>query len=521
MRNFTEFNTLRKTASKAASSKLSRRTFLRSTAMAASAAAIGLPRQARASTIQVNRPLRFGANYVPSSNWFYSWPTTEWNIDLINADLKAIANLGFDHIRVQCIWPFFMPTASNVVADTMKTNLSALLDSAYSYGLGVQVTVLDGWMAGAAYLPSWSQNVFTDTTTTIPAEELLLERLLQWQGVTYTIGNHPAFLGFDIGNEMNALLNQGSSATAAQVDTWQNTIWDYMESSAIQALMTSGKAHVLGIGSRPWWQNNNFTRTDAGTLFDRTVIHYYPSDIDAIQTWGDLGTQTCAMLEYNAQLAYAYHTDLTRPVWVEETGLTTSTLTEISDAPSYINNLVENAAYTGVLWGITWWCSHNFDPGSVVPTTPPLLVTPTTPGGSFPAVPTGTGATMGLLYSANDPSGKEVNTPTSFGEAMATVIGNYKGQYFTSNNRSTALVVPDSTGLDNPNSNGFDLTWANAYMNILLTYLGDNNNDPGNKNGFSRPCILLESQSGNTSYLADRGITQQVSLSEASSLSNL
>src|SRR5450432_322706 len=91
---------------------------------------------------------RFGVNYTPSKHWWYSW--LDWDQKSIAADLQAIAALGMDHIRIQCLWPIFQPNI-NYVSDTALQRLRALLDLADQAGLDVEVTVLDGWLSGFAF----------------------------------------------------------------------------------------------------------------------------------------------------------------------------------------------------------------------------------------------------------------------------------------------------------------------------------------------------------------------------------
>lgn len=51
--------------------------------------------------------MRFGVNYVPSVNWFYSW--ADFDEAAVRRDLEAIRALGFDHIRAHLLWSYFQP----------------------------------------------------------------------------------------------------------------------------------------------------------------------------------------------------------------------------------------------------------------------------------------------------------------------------------------------------------------------------------------------------------------------------
>ncbi|MBB4682503.1 hypothetical protein HNR67_008621 [Crossiella cryophila] len=54
------------------------------------------------------RRIRFGVNYVPSKNWWFSW--ADWDRASIARDLDRIAALGMDHIRIMCAGRNCSPT---------------------------------------------------------------------------------------------------------------------------------------------------------------------------------------------------------------------------------------------------------------------------------------------------------------------------------------------------------------------------------------------------------------------------
>lgn len=51
--------------------------------------------------------LRFGVNYTPRKDWFYSWLEPDW--DEFRRDLDDIASLGLDHVRIFPFWPVLQP----------------------------------------------------------------------------------------------------------------------------------------------------------------------------------------------------------------------------------------------------------------------------------------------------------------------------------------------------------------------------------------------------------------------------
>jgi hypothetical protein len=166
---------------------------------------------AAAPAVEAGVP-RFGVNYVPRKRWWYCW--LDWDQQAIEDDLSGIAGLGLDHIRMQCLWPYFQP-GIGTVSEQALAHLHQLLDAADKVGLDVEVTVLNGWMSGLSFMPPWvaplvdpwhgkAGNIFTDPNV-IEAEKLLFRRIAE------TVGGHRRFLGFDIGNELGVL--QGTMGT--------------------------------------------------------------------------------------------------------------------------------------------------------------------------------------------------------------------------------------------------------------------------------------------------------------------
>lgn len=155
--------------------------------------------------------LRYGVNYVPPKDWFYSWQ----DIDLaaVDEDFHAIRELGFDHMRLHLRWDLFQPNAA-FVSKKLLNDLSCMLDKAYKYGLDVQIAALDGWMSGFWFLPNFigNRNIVTDEDV-IRAEEYFLAELAR------AVGSHPALMGIDIGNEINMFATR-LPFTTEEGDRW-------------------------------------------------------------------------------------------------------------------------------------------------------------------------------------------------------------------------------------------------------------------------------------------------------------
>ena len=436
---------------------MSRREFVKTAAVVASGLVAAPAMASLAPTAPVGLPLRFGVNYIPRKNWLFCWD--DWDRQAVADDFDAIRSLGMDHLRVHCMWPLFQP-GMNYVSERMLDQMGQLMELADQRDLDVEVTVLDGWMSGDAYLPAWTlanesrhRNIFT-TPDVIEGEKLLFTKLA---GV---VGKHRRFMGFDLGNELSTLLRTGNPATVEEGTAWLKETFAHVEQLA------PGKFHVNGHDHTVWWTDIAFTRTVSANTGSATIVHSYPFFSGALARYGYSGIGTLHLVEYNAAFAYAYQTNLARGVWVEEVGVTAEWMPE-SYMPEYAQHVIENAVDTGILWGITWWCSHDISPEL----------------SGFKSLE----YKLGLI--------DDKNRVKPFGKALADTARQVRGKTFSPTQRKTALVVPDSGLGKDP-----DWTYATAYMNLLKAR--------------KKPCIVIESYSHDEDYLRARGITELIPLAD-------
>jgi hypothetical protein len=416
-------------------------------------------------------PLRFGVNYTPRKRWWYCW--LDWDQQAVEDDLSGIAALGLDHIRIQCLWQLFQPGISTV-SNRLLANLHSLLDAADRAGLDVEVTVLNGWMSGLAYLPAWvmplerpvngdNRNIFTSPAV-IDAEKLLFRRIAE------TIGGHKRFLGFDLGNELNVLVDMYSPCTSSQADAWGTNMLCYCESIA------PGKFHVNGIDLSAWFGDFGFTRPTLATTGSATVVHSYIYFVGLIEGWYKYNDQAALRLaDFMVEQAAAYSRDAGRKIWVEEIGIGGGTL-EMPEAykPVFMEHTVRNIAATGKAWGVTWWSSHGVDDAAVK---------------DFDAGENG----MGLL--------ELNNKPRPIGKKLAELAAELRSHPGAVTPRPTALVIPDE-GLS-PKQWPPDGTYAKAYWSLTAKGID--------------PAIVLASRAQDEDYLRSRGIRDLIELSTVTS----
>jgi hypothetical protein len=443
---------------------ISRRTFLQRAATASAAAL--LPLNGTAGSLPAKLPpqkMRFGVNYVPRKDWWYCW--LDWDRQAVVDDLAAIAALDMDHIRIQCLWPFFQPGISNVSERTLA-NLHSLLDAADGAGLDVEVTVLNGWMSGLSFMPSWvaplykpddktQGNIFTSPTV-IEAEKLLFRRIAE------TVGSHRRFLGFDIGNEMGVLMSQNNNpVTSKDADAWATDMLRYCDQVA------PGKFNILGVDHSHWYNDFGFTRNTLANTGHASIVHSYIYFDGVLDRYKYNDPASAHLAAYAIELAYAYQDDLRRPVWVEEIGVSSKEC-PLDYQPVYMENAVRNIAATGKAWGITWWGSHDINRANK----------------SFDHYE----YELGLI--------DQQNKPKPLGKKFAELAAELRRSPQPVVQRSTALVIPEF-GLSKE-AWPPDWKFASPYMKLL---------DRG-----ITPAIVLEGRIHDKAYLKERGITDLVSL---------
>ncbi len=442
--------------------KITRRSFVKAGALGSAAvlaAGTGLAGSAMAEA-EPKQVLRFGANYTPRKRWWYCW--LDWDQRAVAEDLEGVAGLGLDHIRIQLLWPFFEPGISTVSQRSLE-NLRGLLDAADRAGLDVEITVLNGWMSGLSYLPAWVMpvarpekgedwNMFTSRRV-IEAEKLLFSRIVE------TVGNHKRFMGFDIGNELGVLQAINNPATPAQADAWTTEILGYCEQIA------PGKFHVNGADDSHWFADFGFTRRNLATQGSATVMHSYIYFTGVLERYKYNDPASLHLADYMIELGAAYQTDLKRKVWVEEIGVANGWMPE-AYKPEFMEHAIRNIAATGKAWGITWWCTHDIDPGIK----------------DFNALE----YNLGLLDLNN--------RPKPLGRKFAELAAELRKSPAATAPRPLALVIPDA-GLQTK-AYPADWKYATPYMHLV---------EQG-----KTPQIVIESRASDKTYLASRGITELV-----------
>lgn len=387
-------------------------------------------------------------NYVPSKGWWYSW--VDWDDSTFTKDFEAIAGLGCDHIRIHCLWPLFQPNP-NLVSELMLERLARLHEHADAAGLDVIVTVLNGWLSGFDFRPSWLNegvNIFANRVV-IDAELALVSSIAD------RIGTHERFLGFDVANEPNVLSTSSKNTTTrAEGDSWVIEILQHCERVA------PGKLHSVGMDHQPWLTDDSpFGRLALAQTGTVTPIHAWVYFTGALERYGETGTGAIHLPEYMLELAKAHQGDSMRQVWLQEYGVSTDWL-QRSSPQDFLKSATMASMRVDNLWGITWWCSHDIDRRL----------------GGFAELE----YDLGLLTVDNEIK--------PLGHQFHESVIEFRSRDKVTATRTTAIVLPDGCTPD--------LQFADAFFALI---------DVG-----IMPAIVLESRSSDSAYLESRGISTLV-----------
>lgn len=296
-------------------------------------------------------PLRFGANYTPSTNWMHSWLSL--NLDDVRRDFADLADLGLDHVRIFPLWTVLQPNRSLIRAEAVA-DVRAVVDAGAEFGLDVSVDVIQGHLSSFDFIPSWlytwhDKNMFTHPDA-LSGQVALVERLAE------SLGDAKNFLGFTTGNETNQFSASVHPSpwpvTTAEAANWITTLLDAAESSA------PDQEHVHSEYDAAWYlDGHGFTPALAARLGAMTTVHSWIFNGTA-QRYGGRSAASDRHAEYMIEVSRAFATDPRRRTWLQEVGAPLNCLTD-DETPGFLEATVRNAARTDDLWGVTWWCSHD------------------------------------------------------------------------------------------------------------------------------------------------------------------
>jgi len=328
---------------------MNRRHFIKSssTALVAGAAAGAFPAIALAGNTD-DRLMRhrFGVNYVPSRNWYYCW--NDWHADDIARDLDRIAEVGADHIRMMCIWPWFQPNPKAISAAHLD-RLEEMLRLAAERKLDVLVTLYNGWLSGYSFVPVTPKSDHFEKESFYSSSKWQAMQDLYLDEVAKRVVTHSNFMGFDIGNEIDCCWpckpNEG--------DPWMRRVFKRMHE------LSPGRIHVNGMDHSPWFDVNTFSPEALVEQQEIVALHSWSFWTGAGKYGKPLEKPYTQLPAAMAALARSFGNAPRKPIWLEEFGACNVEM-PAADVPKWMELAVTGGVEQGISY-FTWWASHDID----------------------------------------------------------------------------------------------------------------------------------------------------------------
>lgn len=303
-----------------------------------------------------------GCNYWASHAGTRMW--SDWQPDVVEEDLRQLAEGGLQVLRVFPLWPDFQPLTvlrggagrpyeyrlgEDPLPDTeagqaglseeMLSRFQSFADLAQKYDLKLIVGLLTGWMSGRLFVPPALEglNVITDPVA-IKWESRFVRAFIR------RFKAHPAVIAWDLGNEVNSMANVPCPEAA-----WA---WTSAITSAIRAEDPS-RPVVSGLhGMIDTWSPETM-----GELTDLLTTHPYPF-------W----TQYCDQDPINTIRTILHSTAETRlyadlggkPALAEEIGTLGPMLASDALAADFIRSCLFSL-WANDCHGLLWWCAYDQD----------------------------------------------------------------------------------------------------------------------------------------------------------------
>ncbi|MBB6671641.1 beta-mannanase [Cohnella nanjingensis] len=303
-----------------------------------------------------------GCNYWASHAGTAMW--SDWRPDVVERDLKLLAEQGLEVLRVFPLWPDFQPIATLYgghghamdvrfgerklpddesgrfgLSREALNKFRTFADLAARHGLKLIVGLVTGWMSGRLFVPPALQgrNVLTDPLA------------IQWQvrfikGFIRQMIDHPAIVAWDLGNECNAM---GPVASSEEAYVWTAALSGAVKSADPGRPLISGMHGLSPTG--------NWRMQDQGELTDILTTHPYPYwtpyvDYDPITTIRPQLHATAESLYY-AQIGG-------KPCFAEEIGTMGPMVSGEAEAAAFLRGSMLSLWAHGC-HGLLWWCSFD------------------------------------------------------------------------------------------------------------------------------------------------------------------
>jgi len=308
-----------------------------------------------------------GCNYWASHAGTAMW--TDWRPDVVETDLKQMADAGLLVLRVFPWWPVFQPLVDlktgqgnhgeyrlgeaplpNTEAGFAGVSVEAMekfkqfADLAEKHGLKLIVSLITGWMSGRLFVPPslTGKNVLSD-----PLAILWQVRFVRY--FVRTMRGHPAISAWGLGNECNCM-----ERVKTRAEAW---LWTYSVSQAIRSEDMSRPIISDMHGIKPGIKQREIVWTiqDQAELTDILTTHPYPP----FTPYCDLEPINTMRPSLHATAQSRLYADIGRkPCFAEELGTLGPFYAGEKVAAQYIRSELFS------LWahdcrGMLWWCAFD------------------------------------------------------------------------------------------------------------------------------------------------------------------
>lgn len=291
---------------------------------------------------------RFGANYVPSAGWFYSW--LDYDGAAVRRDFADLAGMGLDHVRVFPVWPWIQPNRA-IIRERAIADLLDTIDAAAEHGLTVAVDLIQGHLSSFDFLPSW---VLTWHKSSLFEDGTIRDGLTAYvEAVARAVATKPNVFAITLGNEVNNLWPD-SSTTPETSTAWAQELLTTVQKAA------PGVLALHSVFDDAWYKGDHpFHPVDAVDLGDLSTVHSWVFN-GVSRVDGPLGPATLTHADYLIELAKATALERDRPVWLQEIGVPGPDI-PVDLQAEFTRRTVETVLPNPALYGVTWWSSHDID----------------------------------------------------------------------------------------------------------------------------------------------------------------
>jgi Cellulase (glycosyl hydrolase family 5) len=273
-----------------------------------------------------------GANFWPKRTgpWMYRDP---WDAAAIGADLRELASLGANAVRLFCFVPDFMPTPDAVAAQPLN-RLEESVGLAAAAGLWSIPTFLVGHMSGENWTPDWGKgrDWYTDPLA-LQASELLVRTIAR------RFAGDARIAAWLLTNEWPLYAGRTSDEHGLR--------WAKRLSSALREADPSG---AVSLGDGAWdvigGERSGLPSRELLGIIDFYGPHFYPKSDDALRQ------------SAFASFAMRMLQPLGAPVLLEEFGCSSDQADDRFAADYYRTTLW--SAFGAGNCGALFWNSHDF-----------------------------------------------------------------------------------------------------------------------------------------------------------------